>query len=248
MFSPLQTRYLDVYGRTNTQDDSGQITEAWAVVYSDVPCRMSEAPKNFAVEDSNYKTTKETFIFFIDTAYDALVTKDNRITYEGKEYYIVKTSTFQGSSSNHHMELYAQIISVGGQSGLQSGLNINLNDYVPVTRRINGIPLDADITLDKTDIGLGNVDNTSDANKPVSTAQQDALDDKQNIGTNYDDLKYSQAFNASTVIVTHNLNKYPSVFVLDSAGDEVVGSVTHNSANQLTIVFSASFSGIVYCN
>jgi len=33
-------------------------------------------------------------------------------------------------------------------------------------------------TLVKADVGLGNVDNTSDANKPVSTAQQLALDDK----------------------------------------------------------------------
>lgn len=34
-------------------------------------------------------------------------------------------------------------------------------------------------TLDKTAVGLGNVDNTSDANKPVSTATQTALNAKQ---------------------------------------------------------------------
>jgi len=34
--------------------------------------------------------------------------------------------------------------------------------------------------LVKADVGLGNVDNTSDANKPVSTAQQTALDGKIN--------------------------------------------------------------------
>jgi hypothetical protein len=33
-------------------------------------------------------------------------------------------------------------------------------------------------TLDKAAVGLGNVDNTSDANKPISTATQTALDDK----------------------------------------------------------------------
>lgn len=38
-------------------------------------------------------------------------------------------------------------------------------------------------TLDKTAVGLANVDNTSDANKPVSTAAQTALDLKQNIIT-----------------------------------------------------------------
>lgn len=37
------------------------------------------------------------------------------------------------------------------------------------------------VVLDKADIGLGNVDNTSDANKPISTATQTALDGKQPI-------------------------------------------------------------------
>lgn len=36
------------------------------------------------------------------------------------------------------------------------------------------------VTIAKADVGLGNVDNTSDANKPVSTAQQTALDKKVN--------------------------------------------------------------------
>lgn len=35
------------------------------------------------------------------------------------------------------------------------------------------------VNITKANIGLGNVDNTSDANKPVSTAQQEALDAKQ---------------------------------------------------------------------
>lgn len=37
--------------------------------------------------------------------------------------------------------------------------------------------------LDKTAVGLGNVDNTSDANKPISTATQTALNGKQNAST-----------------------------------------------------------------
>lgn len=37
------------------------------------------------------------------------------------------------------------------------------------------------LALVKGDVGLGNVDNTSDANKPVSTAQQSALDLKQSL-------------------------------------------------------------------
>lgn len=41
-------------------------------------------------------------------------------------------------------------------------------------------------TLDKTAVGLSNVNNTSDANKPISTATQTALDGKLNIGAEID--------------------------------------------------------------
>ena len=37
------------------------------------------------------------------------------------------------------------------------------------------------VVIDKSDVGLGNVDNTSDADKPVSTATQTALDGKLNL-------------------------------------------------------------------
>lgn len=49
--------------------------------------------------------------------------------------------------------------------------------YVPITRKINGYTLDKDINLTKADVGLGNVDNTSDLDKPVSNATQQALAD-----------------------------------------------------------------------
>ena len=49
-------------------------------------------------------------------------------------------------------------------------------NFVPDTRTVAGKPLTADVTLARGDVGLGNVDNTSDAAKPVSTAQQSALD------------------------------------------------------------------------
>jgi hypothetical protein len=63
------------------------------------------------------------------------------------------------------------------------------------------------------------------------------------------DANFTQNFSVTTsVTVTHNLGKYPSVTVLDSAGDECEGSVDHLSINQLVVTFSAPFSGIVVCN
>jgi hypothetical protein len=46
------------------------------------------------------------------------------------------------------------------------------------TTTVNGHALSSNVTVTKGDVGLGNADNTSDANKPVSTATQTALDGK----------------------------------------------------------------------
>lgn len=51
-----------------------------------------------------------------------------------------------------------------------------LSSYVPAARTVAGKALSANVTLVKADVGLGNVDNTSDANKPVSTAQAAFVD------------------------------------------------------------------------
>lgn len=53
-----------------------------------------------------------------------------------------------------------------------------------------------DVVLGKADLGLANVDNTSDLNKPISTATQDALDDKSDIGHTH---VANDISNASTV-------------------------------------------------
>ena len=46
---------------------------------------------------------------------------------------------------------------------------------VPTSRTVNGHALTGDVTVTKSDVGLGNVDNTADVNKPVSTAQATAI-------------------------------------------------------------------------
>ena len=48
--------------------------------------------------------------------------------------------------------------------------------------------------------------------------------------------------------VTHNMNKWPSVTVVDSGNNIVEGDVVYNSLNDLTIVFSGGFSGKAYIN
>jgi len=48
--------------------------------------------------------------------------------------------------------------------------------------------------------------------------------------------------------ITHNLNKYPSVTVIDSAGNEVFGEVSYDNINSVTIRFQGSFKGTATLN
>tara|TARA_R110000764_G_scaffold162869_1_gene250177 strand:- start:1953 stop:2669 length:717 start_codon:yes stop_codon:yes gene_type:complete len=59
---------------------------------------------------------------------------------------------------------------------------------------------------------------------------------------------FPQNVASDTWSVTHNLNKFPSVSVVDSGNTAVLGSVNYINNNELTITFSAPFSGYAYMN
>ncbi len=67
-----------------------------------------------------------------------------------------------------------------------------------------------------------------------------------------DVYKYAHIHNQSSAsaqwTITHNLGKYPSVSVVDSANNEVIGEVEYVTDTQLTIKFSAPFSGKAFLN
>lgn len=49
-------------------------------------------------------------------------------------------------------------------------------------------------------------------------------------------------------VIQHNLGKRPAVSVEDSAGSIVQGDIHYDSNNQITLTFSAAFSGRADCN
>jgi hypothetical protein len=59
---------------------------------------------------------------------------------------------------------------------------------------------------------------------------------------------YNQTNASSVWSITHNLEKRPSVTVVDTAESHVVGQVNYINDNQVTIIFNASFSGYAYFN
>jgi len=112
---------------------------------------------NYTVNDPN-----------IAKEFDATAANDkgDYVNYQGDLYRFTAAhaaNTAWGSRSKTKVELGADV------KALEDG-------KVPSTRTVNGHALSADVTVTKSDVGLGNVDNTSDENKPVSAATQAALD------------------------------------------------------------------------
>ena len=83
------------------------------------------------------------------------------------------------------------------------------------------------VILAKSDVGLGNVDNTSDANKPVSGATQTALDTKQNSITG-----------AASTIASSNLTASRAL-TSNTSGKVAVSAVTSTELDYLSGVTSA---------
>lgn len=127
-----------------------------------------------------------------------------------------------------------------GLQSVQAGTNVTIDDTDPSNPIINasggdsgtvesvtgdGVdntdPANPVISYpDPSDIGLGNVDNTSDTNKPVSTATQTALN-----------LKLDSIASYRTVTSTHELDATDLASV--NAGDQLVISL--DSASPLTL-------------
>lgn len=59
---------------------------------------------------------------------------------------------------------------------------------------------------------------------------------------------FDQQVASSVWVVVHNMGKFPSVSIVDTANDQVEGEVRYNSNNQLTITFTAAVAGKAYLN
>lgn len=101
----------------------------------------------------------------------------------------------------------------------------------------------------------------SAAVRPIVNTDYDALENKPQInGVELSGNKtsaelgidqtyiYEQTSAAAVWTITHNLGRYPSVTVVDSAGSECVGEVTYLDENTVQCTFSAPFGGKAYLN
>ena len=57
---------------------------------------------------------------------------------------------------------------------------------------------------------------------------------------------HNQSSTSNTWVITHNLHRFPSVTVVDSADTIVQGTVVYNSSKQLTITFFSGSSALAF--
>jgi hypothetical protein len=127
-------------------------------------------------------------------------------------------------------------------SATQTALNLKENTITATTSADYYRGDKTFATLNKSAVGLGNVDNTSDANKPVSTATQTALDTKTNklITTNRQTASYTLVLSDADKLVEMNVATANNLTVpLNSSVPFPIGTqilLAQYGAGQTTIV------------
>jgi hypothetical protein len=131
-------------------------------------------------------------------------------------------------------------ISIGDVTGLTAALAAKVDDS-QITAFMLTLLDDPDAATARATLGLENVNNTSDANKPVSTATQTALDLKAN-----NPYFHNQSVASNTWVVNHNLGYRPTlVAFMDAGGSEFFATADHTSLNQFTVNLARSITGSV---
>ena len=54
---------------------------------------------------------------------------------------------------------------------------------------------------------------------------------------------HDQSSANATWTINHNQGRYPSIDIIDSAGNHVIGDIKHNSINQVVATFDNAFAG-----
>jgi hypothetical protein len=118
----------------------------------------------------------------------------------------------------------AQIKTYLAVSGTNTG-DQDLSGLALKSTTVNGQPLSANVTITKSDVGLGNAENTSDANKPISTATALAIAAKQD-----------------TLVSTTNIKTINGNSLLGAGDLTITGAGTVTSAS---VVSANGFAGTV---
>lgn len=116
-------------------------------------------------------------------------------------------------AANKRFVTDAQLVVIGNTSNTNTGdeTTASIQSKRPIkTINSNSLEGSGDVALTKSDVGLGNVDNTSDVNKPVSTAQATAIALKQDTlvsGTNIKTINGSSILGSGNLVISASANQ-----------------------------------------
>lgn len=122
-------------------------------------------PASLAILDSRYLTHNHDDRYFTEAEVTTLLAgkSDTGHTHDDRYYTEAEVTTLlAGKSDTGH-----------NHSGVYEPANANIQSHIASTSNPHSVT--------KSQVGLGSVDNTPDANKPISTATQAALDGKQSL-------------------------------------------------------------------
>lgn len=180
--------------------------------------------------------------------------------------YVIQQKQSSGEPLTLHPETDADIVKVAA-NGIQAtdvkGALEELNNNITAITGggvVTGVKGDAEtayrlgqVNITKANIGLGNVENTSDANKPISTATQTALDLKADltaianfITKSVNDLTYyynKNEIDGKITTINNNISKIPKFAI------EVVENLPTSNISPTTIYIkktSTTESGNLY--
>lgn len=275
VFTP-RLRYFDdtVYARSNY--NAGAITRAWSVSSTPTGTKTSTAISIDLVHNSNYYDATYTINFTASVLYTHQVytwlTVDERVSGSKSSYaqtppgltslvsQISDLKTILNSKVDTVSEFgsikadfeYAEVLFVHIIDKIKTDdladiyrdlkdLIAVLNNYqLPLYVPCNCPILPYDLTAYFPGAVWGNITGDITNQTDLWTIIQDIY-----AKGNY---VHTQSVASATWTVNHNLNKFPSVTIVDTANDEVEGEVNHVSNTQLIIKFSAAISGKAFIN
>jgi hypothetical protein len=181
---------------------------------------LSDSDDGLKSKKTRFLDLKTKLKSYFDTFYLSLSVFDNFVeaVFDGFDNKLDKSTTASSVYGTNTAGGQTMIPFSTLQPTLISGTNI---------KTLEGQSLlgSGNINLTSNDVGLGNVDNTSDLNKPISTATQTALDLKENVA------------NKATDLLSPDNTKYPTTLAV--ANENKKATITVELINQLTTDFYA---------
>jgi hypothetical protein len=200
-------------GKADTALQSGTAISTISGLQTALDAKQSSG--SYATLDGGGKVSASQLPSYVDDVIEATNFAALPATGEtGKIYVTIDTNKTYRWSGSAYVEISA---SPGSTDSVTEG---STNLYFTDARASAAAPVQSvagrtgAVTLSSSDVGLGNCDNTSDANKPISTATQTALDAKQ-IKTVYSDTAPSHAAGLEWVDTTsmRSYRSYNEVWV-----------------------------------